>query len=219
MGGGASSAAPAADAGSAGAASSSGVSPSAAPPGMPMNPAAAAMGLGGMAQNMAMGGLNPAAAAAMAMGAFNPAAMGMGAGMGCGAAGLAMMFQQQQPKQNFSVNGMMNLPGMGMGVPVNSKKQRELYVGNLPPGVTEPMMKELFTQVLGACEGFDGSLGPTVLNVQLCGGGTYAFIEFRDEQCCESCMQFTGMVISGKPLKVHALPPFAPPCLPLTHAP
>ena len=159
----------------------------------------------------------------MAMGAFNPAAMGMGAGMGCGAAGLAMMFQQQQPKQNFSVNGMMNLPGMGMGVPVNSKKQRELYVGNLPPGVTEPMMKELFTQVLGACEGFDGSLGPTVLNVQLCGGGTYAFIEFRDEQCCESCMQFTGMVISGKPLKVHAHPPFcaalpSPHARPLTYA-
>jgi len=121
----------------------------------------------------------------------------------CGAAGMAMMFGQQANKP-FNVSGMMPVAGMpNMSVPVNSKKQRELYVGNLPSGLTEAMLKELFLQVLSQCEGYDGSLGPAVLNVQLCGGGTYAFVEFRDEQCCETVMQFTGMIISGKALKIN----------------
>ena len=155
------------------------------------------MGMAGM--GAAMGGYaNPAqAAAAMAMGAYNPAAMGMG----CNPAAMhAMMLQQKQ----MGISGMMPMPGMpNMSMPVNQKKQRELYVGNLPSGISEAMIKELFAYMLGQCEGYDAALGPSVLNVQLCGGGTYAFVEFRDEQCCETCMQFTGMVVSNKVLKVR----------------
>ena len=74
----------------------------------------------------------------------------------------------------------------------NPKKQRELYIGNVPTGsVNEPMMKELFTQILNQCEGFRPEGGPAVLNVQVrvgnssSGSGqgtTYAFVEFRDER-------------------------------------
>ena len=52
-------------------------------------------------------------------------------------------------------------------------------------------------------EKFDPTPGPSVLNVQMCGGGTYSFIEFRDEQCCETVMQFHGMVLSGKVIHPH----------------
>jgi hypothetical protein len=115
--------------------------------------------------------------------------------------------------------GMVGMPGMaGMGLPgmaglgvaggavmpaPNSKKQREVYVGNLPQGMTEPVLRELFTQVLQACEDFNTASGPPVINVQLCGGGQYAFVEFRDEECCETAMQFGGMVLSGKSLKIN----------------
>ena len=120
--------------------------------------------------------------------------------------------QRMQMMQNFAavpgglaaaatIPGMM--PGM-MPIKIDNKKQREIYVGNLPSGVTEVLLKELFSQVLGACDEFEtASGGAIVLNVQLCGGGQYAFVEFRDEECCETAMQFSGMVLSGKNLKIN----------------
>ena len=50
----------------------------------------------------------------------------------------------------------------------------------------------LFAQLISACEGYQPSLGPPVLNASIAGGGQYAFVEFRDETICETAMQFTG---------------------------
>ena len=48
-----------------------------------------------------------------------------------------------------------------------------LYVGNMPSGMTtEPMLTALFTKAVSCCEGFDPTLGPPVLSVQMCSGGT-----------------------------------------------
>lgn len=95
---------------------------------------------------------------------------------------------------------------------INPKKQRELYIGNVPTGaVTEPMIKELFSQILQQCEGFDGSTGAPVLNVQLRGGGaaagggtgtTFAFVEFRDETLSATIATFNGMELYGRNLKI-----------------
>jgi len=93
---------------------------------------------------------------------------------------------------------------------INPKKQRELYVGNLPTGqVNEPMLKELYAQLLAQCDGFDGSLGPPVLNCQVRGGGvnggtgtTFAFVEFRDETCSQTIARFNGMELYGRNLKI-----------------
>jgi len=149
-------------------------------------------------------------AGAMGAGAMGVAAMGVGAGAMAGLPGMA------------NLAGMANLPGMaamgmagGTAAPMNNKKQRELYVGNLPSGISEPMLKELFSQILQACEGFNAALGPAVLNVQLCGGGTYAFVEFRDETMCETARQFTGMVLSSKNLRLNHPNGYVPPPVPV----
>ena len=117
------------------------------------------------------------------------------------------------------VGGMManptrpNLPmGMNASQPANNKKQRELYVGNVPTGaVSESMMKELFAQMLNQCPGFKADLGAPVLNVQVRTGGaasgngtgaTFAFVEFRDEECAATIAAFNGMELYGRNLKI-----------------
>ena len=89
-------------------------------------------------------------------------------------------------------------------VPMQSnKKQRELYVGNVPQGVaTETMLKELFGQMLSSCEGYNEKLGPPVVNCQLAGGGTYAFIEFRDEELAETVLS----IYNNNILRLHRVP-------------
>ena len=167
--------------------------------------AAASAGAPGAPMGGMMAGLVPppnAAAAAMAMGGFNPAMMNPAMpNMG--------VYQQAPGHPSMAVSGVMG------GMAINNKKQRELYVGNLPIGMTEPMMKELFAQILQQCEGFDGALGPPVLNVQLCGGGTYAFVEFRDEQCAATSMQFHGMRLSDKIIKINHPNGYVPPPVPV----
>jgi hypothetical protein len=73
------------------------------------------------------------------------------------------------------------------------------------------MIKELFSQILQQCEGFDGSTGAPVLNVQLRGGGaaagggtgtTFAFVEFRDETLSATIATFNGMELYGRNLKI-----------------
>ncbi|KOO23735.1 splicing factor u2af 65 kda [Chrysochromulina tobinii] len=107
--------------------------------------------------------------------------------------------------------GMMANPNMPNMPPivatVNAKKQRELYVGNLPTGlVTEPMLRQLFSMMIEACEGYDPAPGPPVLNAQIRTGGNstsaFAFVEFRDEKISATVATFNGMELSGRHLKI-----------------
>ena len=113
-------------------------------------------------------------------------------------------------------------PNLPIGMPAsvgsaNPKKQRELYIGNVPTGaVNEPMMKELFSQILQQCEGYKAELGAPVLNVQVRvgnsasgngSGTTYAFVEFRDEETAATIAAFNGMELYGRCVRagrVHA---------------
>ena len=93
---------------------------------------------------------------------------------------------------------------LGMCLPVSP------MTAQLPTGqVNEPMLKELYAQLLAQCDGFDGSLGPPVLNCQVRGGGvnggtgtTFAFVEFRDETCSQTIARFNGMELYGRNLKI-----------------
>lgn len=60
------------------------------------------------------------------------------------------------------------------------RKQRELYVGNLPVGMVTPQtLKDLFTAPLRTMPTFDESLGPPVNNCDLSAGGSYALSASR----------------------------------------
>ena len=74
-----------------------------------------------------------------------------------------------------------------------------LYVGNMPSGMaTEPMLTGLFTKAVSCCDGFDPALGPPVLSVQMCGGGTctplpspsaHAMPDEVPSHCASACEQ------------------------------
>ena len=83
--------------------------------------------------------------------------------------------------------GMMpGMTGRAMASQAN-RKQRELYVGNLPVGmVTTSALKELFSLPLTQMPGFSEEMGPPVNNVDLSADGKIAFVEFRDEELCRS---------------------------------
>merc|ERR1740117_2890998 len=114
--------------------------------------------------------------------------------MGADPANAALLLQQQQAFALMQTPQMPSMPG--------SKKQRELYVGNLPPESTELELTTLFTQLLSACDGYNPILGPPCPNASIAGGHTFAFVEFRDEQLCETAMQFNGITLHGRALKI-----------------
>ena len=113
-----------------------------------------------------------------------------------------------------------NLPPNATPV-VNPRKQRELYVGNLPrEHVSESMLRELFNQIILQCEDFDARKGAAVLALQLrvnatANGGTFAFIEFRDEQVMATVATFNGMELYGRNLKISHPNGYVPPAAPI----
>lgn len=58
-----------------------------------------------------------------------------------------------------------------------------------PPQVTADLVKEFFSGILSAAQGFNPSLGPAVANVQLSGEGKFGFVEFRDEVMAATALQ------------------------------
>lgn len=82
-----------------------------------------------------------------------------------------------------------------------TKKQRELYIGNLAIGVvTAQMLQGLFTAGLSGV----GSAGVApVLGVSMDNGGKFAFVEFRDEDTSSTAIKmFDKMEVCGRPLQV-----------------
>jgi len=88
--------------------------------------------------------------------------------------------------------------------PPTGRKQKELYVGNLPVGlVTAQTLRDLFTAPLRTMPGFDESLGPPVANCDLNPDGKFAFVEFRDEAICSLALTlFDKTELCGRTLNV-----------------
>ena len=85
--------------------------------------------------------------------------------------------------------------------------------------MTEPMLRELFSQMIQACEGWDPAPGPPVLNAQIRTGGnatsTFAFVEFRDEKISATVSTFNGMELSGRHLKISHPNGYVEPAVPV----
>jgi len=92
----------------------------------------------------------------------------------------------------------------GAAAKLDNKKQRELYVGNLPVGMITPQaLKDLFTAPLRTLPNHDESQGPPVLNVDLASDGKFAFVEFRSEEIAQVALTlFDKMEVVGRTINV-----------------
>ena len=87
------------------------------------------------------------------------------------------------------------------------KTQRELYIGNIAPGlVTESMLRELFRATLTAAfpeKTEDGTIDP-VTRVSLTDGHKYAFVELLDAEMATACIDLSGKVqLGGSVLSIN----------------
>ena len=88
----------------------------------------------------------------------------------------------------------------------SGRKQRELYVGNLPVGMVTPQqLKELFRAPLLTMPNIpdEATAGVLVPACDIASDGKFAFVEFRDEPICTLALTlFDKMEVCGRALNV-----------------
>lgn len=83
-----------------------------------------------------------------------------------------------------------------------TKKQREVYVGNLTQGlVTEGLIKELFNKALAALVP-NPIQTPPVINANMSGEGKFAFVEMRTEDLATAAMHLDKFELFGRNINV-----------------
>jgi len=83
----------------------------------------------------------------------------------------------------------------------DTKAMRELYVGNLPAGITATQLVQFLNQVGGAVK-INSLPGEPVLSATLGGGGLFAFVEFRTAEEAASGLRLNGVELLGCSLKI-----------------
>lgn len=96
------------------------------------------------------------------------------------------------------------LPGAGsnpLALAADTKAMRELYVGNLPAGITSPQLVQFLNQVAQAVK-VNSLPGEPVLGATMGGGGLFAFVEFRTAEEAANGLRLNGVELLGCQLKV-----------------
>ena len=70
---------------------------------------------------------------------------------------------------------------------------RELYVGNLPPGMLAPQLQEFLGAAIQQLN-LNTTPGNPIINAWLSGDGHYAFVEFRTVEETDATLQMNGSV-------------------------
>merc|ERR1719281_1843152 len=83
----------------------------------------------------------------------------------------------------------------------DTKAMRELYVGNLPAGISAAQLVQFLNQVAQAVK-VNSLPGEPVLGATLGGGGLFAFIEFRTAEEAANGLRLNGVELLGCQLKV-----------------
>jgi len=83
----------------------------------------------------------------------------------------------------------------------DTKAMRELYVGNLPAGITAPQLMLFLNQVSQAVK-VNSLPGEPVLSATMGGGGLFAFVEFRTAEEAANGLRLNGVELLGCQLKV-----------------
>eukprot|EP00884_Botryococcus_braunii_P021068 jgi/Botrbrau1/7645/Bobra.0159s0089.4 len=112
------------------------------------------------------------------------------------------MQQQQLQKQLLTQTLLMQQQALTGGVLVSTKKQREVYVGNLTIGVvTDVMLRELFNGALSHLVP-DPITNPPVVNAQLDPSGRFGFVEMRTEELATSAMALDKVDLCNRQINV-----------------
>eukprot|EP00428_Durinskia_dybowskii_P037025 CAMPEP_0170261796 /NCGR_PEP_ID=MMETSP0116_2-20130129/30780_1 /TAXON_ID=400756 /ORGANISM="Durinskia baltica, Strain CSIRO CS-38" /LENGTH=407 /DNA_ID=CAMNT_0010512863 /DNA_START=65 /DNA_END=1285 /DNA_ORIENTATION=+ len=88
-----------------------------------------------------------------------------------------------------------------LAVAADTKAMRELYVGNLPAGITSPQLVQFLNQVAQAVK-VNSLPGEPVLGATMGGGGLFAFVEFRTAEEAANGLRLNGVELLGCQLKV-----------------
>lgn len=105
-----------------------------------------------------------------------------------------------------ALQGGMALHGISssvspLAVAADTKAMRELYVGNLPAGITAPQLVQFLNQVSQAVK-VNSLPGEPVLGATMGGGGLFAFVEFRTAEEAANGLRLNGVELLGCQLKV-----------------
>jgi RNA recognition motif. (a.k.a. RRM, RBD, or RNP domain) len=116
------------------------------------------------------------------------------------------------PPSSYGYGGGAGAPRAQMGgmrssqPQVQQNKSRRLYVGNIPyhVGISENGMVQLFSAlyVAGFRQLAPGEQLP-VTSFWLHSDGKFGFMELRGDQEAVDCMQFNGLILHGRPLRVN----------------
>ena len=99
------------------------------------------------------------------------------------------MFKQNNPSHNLSNH---------------CKSERQLYIGNIPPGLTVPQLMELLNKALreiGIPKGIVYQEDP-ITSAWISNDGHYAFVDFRTLEEAEHGFSLQAVSIHGNNLKV-----------------
>jgi splicing factor U2AF subunit len=84
-----------------------------------------------------------------------------------------------------------------------ARKAREVYCGNLLPGVVGPdLLRSFLDAALSGLPLPELAAGPPVLAVQPAGDGKYAFVEMRSEALAAAALSLHGLDLAGRALSV-----------------
>jgi hypothetical protein len=83
----------------------------------------------------------------------------------------------------------------------DTKAMRELYVGNLPAGITAAQLVQFLNQVAQAVK-VNQLPGEPILSATMGGGGLFAFVEFRTAEEAANGLKLNGVELLGCQLKV-----------------
>merc|ERR1719201_3217226 len=83
----------------------------------------------------------------------------------------------------------------------DTKAMRELYVGNLPSGITGAQLVQFLNQVAQAVK-VNSLPGEPILSATLGGGGLFAFVEFRTAEESANGLRLNGVELLGCQLKI-----------------
>lgn len=132
---------------------------------------------------------------------------------------LQQLQQQQLQKQLLAQQLLMSgagavpaaAPGAAAAPGEATRKQREIYVGNLAIGVLTPdLLKEFFNQVFAAAVP-DPVVMPPVANVNMDPTGRFAFVEFRTEELCTKALEMDKIELMGRSMNIGRPKGYIPP--------